>query len=146
MIGRIAAKFAGTWRLLSLTSRTSDGQIVYPFGRNAQGRATIAPGYFSAQLMDPDRPSFPSGDPRLASDAEVRAAFEAYLAYYGSMSIHPEEATLVTCVEAASVPSWVGTDQVRTYRFDGDHLVLSTPPIAYQGVEMSSTLVWERLT
>jgi Lipocalin-like domain len=142
----IASKIIGTWRLVSCVARTADGQTSYPFGKNAQGRANLEPDRFAFQVLNPDRPRFPSVDPRSASDAEMREAFEGYLAYYGSLSIHPVDNTIVNRVEAASIPNWVGTDQVRYYRFEDDRLVLSTPPMLRGGVESINTIVWERLT
>jgi len=141
----ITSKIIGTWRLVSCTAQTTDGQVSYPFGKNAQGRANLESNRFAFQVLNPDRSRFPSVDPRSASDAETREAFEGYLAYYGSLSIHPENSTIVNHVEAASIPNWVGTDQVRYYRFEGERLVLRTPPMLRGGVESVNTLVWERL-
>ena len=141
----ITSKIIGTWRLVYCIARTTDGQVSYPFGKNAQGRAHLEPNRFAFQVLNPDRPKFPSVDPRSASDTEMREAFESYLAYYGSLSIHPEKGTIVNRVEAASIPNWVGTDQVRYYRFEDDRLVLRTPPMLRGGVESVNTLVWEPL-
>lgn len=141
----ITSKIIGTWRLVSCIARTTDGQVSYPFGKNAQGRAHLEPNRFAFQVLNPDRPKFPSVDPRSASDAEMREAFGGYLAYYGSLSIHPENGTIVNRVEAASIPNWVGTDQVRYYRFEDNRLVLRTPLMLRGGVESVNTLVWEPL-
>ena len=142
----ITSKIIGTWRLVSCMAKASDGQVSYPYGKNAQGRAHLEPDRFAFQVLNPDRPRFPSVDPRSASDAEMREAFEGYLAYYGSLSVHPENSTIVNRVEAATIPNWVGTDQVRYYRFEDDRLVLRTPPMLRGGAEFVNTIVWERLT
>jgi hypothetical protein len=47
--------------------------------------------------------------------------------------------TVIHHVQACLVPSWVGTDLKRTYRFDGNRLVL-TASTATGVLE----LVWER--
>ena len=141
----ITSKIIGTWRLVSCIARTTDGQVSYPFGKNAQGRAHLEPNRFAFQVLNPDRPKFPSVDPRSASDAEMREAFGGYLAYYGSLSIHSENGTIVNRVEAASIPNLVGTDQVRYYRFEDNRLVLRTPLMLRGGVESVNTLVWEPL-
>jgi len=142
----ITCKIIGTWRLVSCIARTADGQISYPFGENAEGRAHLEPGRFAFQVLNPDRPRFPSVDPHSASDDEMRQAFEGYLAYYGSLSIHSKNSTIVNRVDASTIPNWVGTDQVRYYRFEDDRLVLRTPPMLRGGVESTNTIVWERLT
>ena len=127
-------------------AQASDAQVSYPYGKNAQGRAHLEQDRFAFQVLNPDRRRFPSVDPRSASDAEMREAFEGYLAYYGSSSIHPDNGTIVNRVEAATIPNWVGTDQVRYYRFEDDRLVLRTPPMLRGGAEFVNTIVWERLT
>jgi hypothetical protein len=38
----------------------------------------------------------------------------------------------------------MGHDQTRYYRVDGDHLVLSTPPILFRGELLKYILTWER--
>jgi hypothetical protein len=142
----IAAKFFGTWRLVSCIAQSADGKKIYTFGKNAQGRASFEPGRFSFQVLNPDRPKFASADPRDATEPELRAAFTGYLAYYGSFIIKEDEGTIVNHVEAASIPNWVGSDQVRYYRFENNYLILRTPPMLREGLELVSTLMWERLT
>ena len=142
----IAGKFFGTWRLVSCVAEAPDGERIYTFGRNAQGRANFEPGRFSFHVLNPDRPKLSSADPREATEQEVRAAFAGYLAYYGSFSVDQDAGTIVNHVEAASIPNWVGSDQVRYYRFENDRLILRTTPMLRDGVELVSTLTWERLT
>jgi hypothetical protein len=38
----------------------------------------------------------------------------------------------------------MGHEQVRYYRIDGTHFVLSTPPIPYRGESLEFVLTWER--
>ena len=60
--------FVGTWRLVSLESRTADGQISYPWGRDAVGYIMYTQGgYMSVSIMRSDRAKFASGDVRGAS-------------------------------------------------------------------------------
>ena len=61
----------------------------------------------AVQLMDPNRPGFSSGDPIVASEAEIRTAFGGYTAYYGTYSDDPEEQTIVHHIEVALFPNWV---------------------------------------
>jgi hypothetical protein len=145
MNNKIAAKFYGTWRLISCVAQSPDGQTLYPFGKNAQGRASFEPGRFSFQVLNPERRKFASADPRDATEQEVRVAFTGYLAYYGSFIVKEDESIIVNHVEAASIPNWIGSDQVRHYRFEGNHLILRTPPLPRDGVELVMTLTWERL-
>ena len=99
----------------------------------------------AVQLMNPDRPAFRVDDPFVASDKEVRAAFNGYGAYYGSYRVRPDEHTVTHHIEAALNPNWVGSDQVRDFELSGNRLTLSTPAITIDGAETAVTLVWERL-
>jgi hypothetical protein len=84
MSGDIASEFVGTWRLISYSAVTSGGETIYPMGRNAHGRIIYeAGGRMAVQLGDPNRAPFAASDPVAATDAEVRTAFDGYLAYYG---------------------------------------------------------------
>ena len=136
---------AGTWKLVSFHSQDSKGKISYPFGKNARGRLIYEPdGRMAVQLMNPDRPAFTSGDPLVTSEAEVRAAFGGYTAYYGTYSVNPDDRTIVHHIEAALLPNWVGADQLRHFQFDGKYLTLKGTLIL-GGVQGVVSLVWERL-
>ncbi len=141
----IMAKLAGSWKLISFHSKDSSGQTAYPFGKAAQGRLIYEPdGRMAVQLMDPNRPGFTSGDPVVASEAEVRAAFDGYTAYYGTYSVNPDEQTIVHHIEAALLPNWVGTEQRRHFELAGKYLTLKGT-LLLGGVQGDVVLVWERL-
>ena len=141
----VIPQLVGSWKLLSFHIQDSSGQTAYPFGRDARGRLIYEPGgRMAVQLMDPHRPGFSSADPLATSEAEVRAAFGGYTAYYGTYSVNPDEQTIVHHIEAALLPNWVGTDQRRHFEFDGKVLTLKGP-LLLGGVQGVVSLVWERL-
>lgn len=138
--------FVGTYRLLSFHAKTHDGRTVYPIGEKVIGRLIYdQEGRMAVQLMNPDRPAFHSEDPFSASDEEIRAAFHGYMAYYGSYSVQWDEQIVTHHLTAASIPNWVGSDQVRIFEFSQNQLTLTTPPISLDGTDTVSVLVWERL-
>jgi hypothetical protein len=145
MSKEVIPNLAGTWKLISFHSKDSSGQTTYPFGKDAQGRLIYEPdGRLAVQLMNPNRPRFASDDPLVTSEAEVRAAFDGYTAYYGTYSVNPEKQTIVHHIEAALLPKWVGTDQLRHFEFDGKCLTLKGD-LLLGGVQGVVSLVWERL-
>jgi hypothetical protein len=140
-----APALVGTWRLVSLESRTTGGEIRYQLGRAARGQLLYdAAGHMSAQLMDPERPQFASGDLARGSDAEVRAAMVGYIAYYGTYTLDLSRGVVTHHVQGALFPNWVGGDQVRYFRLDGDRLTITTPPIRIGAEDSTTVLVWER--
>lgn len=141
----VIPKLVGSWKLISFHIEDSNGQTVYPFGKEAQGRLIYEPdGRMAVQLMNPNRPGFASDDPLVTSEAEVRAAFGGYTAYYGTYSVNPDEQTIVHHIEAALLPNWMGTDQQRHFDFDGKYLTLQGS-LLLGGVQGVVSLVWERL-
>jgi len=145
MSKEVIPKLAGSWKLVSFHSKDSSGQTTYPFGKDAQGRLIYEPdGRLAVQVMNPNRPRFASDDPLVTSEAEVRAAFDGYTAYYGTYSINLDEKTIVHHIEVALLPNWVGTDQRRDFEFDGKYLTLKGD-LLLGGVQGVVSLVWERL-
>jgi hypothetical protein len=145
MSREVIPKLLGSWKLISFHLKDSSGQTAYPFGKDAQGRLIYeADGRMAVQLMNPNRPGFTSDDTMATSEAEVRAAFDGYTAYYGTYSVNPDEQTIVHHLEAALLPNWVGTDQRRHFEFDEKYLTLKGP-LLLGGVQGVVSLVWERL-
>jgi hypothetical protein len=141
----VTAKLVGSWKLVSCHLKDSRGQTSYPFGQEAQGRLIYdAAGRMALQLMNPNRPRFTAADPLVTSEAEVRAAFGGYTAYYGTYSVNPDARTITHHIEAALLPNWVGTEQPRHFEFDGKFLTLQGP-LLLGGVQGVVSLVWERL-
>lgn len=133
----------GVWRLVSSTRRFSDGRVEYPYGENPVGRITYDnAGRMSAQLMRRGRKcTVPSGVNLVvgnAGDDEIREAAGGFAAYFGTFEVDEATRTVVHHVEAALVPSWVGTDLKRNYSFVGNRLVLTATSASVLEV------VWER--
>jgi hypothetical protein len=140
------ADLIGTWCLVSYEAQTSSGEIRYPLGQHVVGQLFYnVQRNMSAHVMRIDRPTFASDDSGAGTDAEVRAAFEGHASYFGTCTIDPSARTVTHHVRGASYPNWMGHDQIRYYRIDGSHLVLSTPPILDHGELLEYTLTWERI-
>jgi hypothetical protein len=54
------------------------------------------------------------------------------IAYTGRYRV--EGGNVITKVEAAWNEAWVGTEQVRAVRFDGDRLLLQSPPMPHPNI------------
>ena len=144
----VGSRFAGTWRLLSCEARDSDGHVQYPYGERATGQLFYdAAGNMAAQLGRAGRTLFAARDPALGTDAEVRSAFDGYVAYFGTYSIDASTNDVTHHVAGASFPNWVGIDLVRYYMFEDEgRLRLSTPPIEVGRRPLEYVLLWERIS
>jgi hypothetical protein len=47
---------------------------------------------------------------------------------------------------ADNLKNWIGHDQVRHFKFDGRRLLLSTPPLMWDGHSFEYVLTWERIS
>jgi len=139
-------EFVGTWKLVSLEVRQSDGQIVYPYGRDVIGVISYdARGNMSVQLMRSDRPAFAINDPQKGTPEEIKAAFEGFISYFGTYEIDEEKGAVTHRVRGSSFPNWVGSDQIRFFEFSGNRLTLRARPIQLGGIAATSLLIWERV-
>ena len=83
------------------------------------------------------------GDLSLAAVEEKAEAFSTFLAYAGRYTL--KEDRVIHHVEVSSLQNWVNTDLVRLIQFQGDRIVLRTPPTASNGKIKTWELVWERV-
>lgn len=142
-----ASSLLGTWRLVSYEARDSKGAYHYPLGERVSGLLVYdAGGNMSAHVMRTDRPLFAADDAARGTDSEVRAAFEGHDAYFGTYTIDQATQTVTHYVVGASYPNWIGSDQLRHFKFDGSRLLLSTPSIVFDGQSLEYTLIWERIS
>jgi hypothetical protein len=61
------------------------------------------------------------------TDEERARALQSMIAYTGRYRV--EDGKVITKVEAAWNEAWVGGEQVRSIRFEGDRLFIESPPI-----------------
>jgi hypothetical protein len=141
----LAERVVGTWTLVSYEARYPDGRVVPIYGPSPVGRLIYdGRGRMSVHIADPRRPRFASPDRLLATDAEVRAAFDGYFGYFGTYSVDDKAGTMTHHVEGAAFPNYAGTDQTRQLTVEGDRLELATPPIDRAGERATFHVVWRR--
>jgi len=137
-------EFIGVWKLVRFERRTTSGDLSYPMGRNPVGRLTYdAGGRMSAQIMRPDRPAFRDASSSRGSAEEKSAAFDGYLAYYGTYTVDEKTHTVIHHVEASLYPNWARSEQRRLFEFSEGRLILRAVNGA-GGPGTESRLVWER--
>ena len=142
-----ADKFIGTWRPISAEFHAEDGSLVdSPYGTEPQGVLMYdAEGNMAAQLSSKDRTPFAVNDRWGGTAEETRAAFGSYQAYFGRYVVDEREHTVTHLVAQALLPNWIGTKQVRYYKFQDGRLILRTPVIYIGGKRVTGTLVWEKV-
>jgi Lipocalin-like domain len=140
-----APSIVGAWRLVAVAATTDAGApLPAPFGTSPNGLLIYTPeGRMSAIISHGERQPLSIAD-RVSSPAEERAAaFSTFIAYAGRYTLHNDR--VVHHVELSLVPNWANTELVRLVRFEGERMILRTPPIQVAGVSEVVDLVWERV-
>jgi hypothetical protein len=135
---------AGTWRLVSASSRGSDGhKDEAPYGPSPSGLLIYTTdGHVMAIISNSGRAALSVNDRIVAPVEERASAFATSFAYAGRYRFMCDR--VVHDVEVATVPNWVGTQMTRRVRIVGNRLTLSTPPITMGGTTSTFDLLWER--
>jgi hypothetical protein len=99
-------------------------------------------GYMCADLVNPDRPKWV--DPVHPTTEEKVATADGSFAYCGRFEIDVKQNRIVHLPEVATDPGFVGSRQIRPYRFEGGRLVLSDVEKDEPGV-LRWKIVWEKV-
>jgi len=124
--GGLSERLVGTWRVVSYVNTDPSGTVSLPFGEQPRGYFVYdATGHLSVQIMRvPARPAFAAGDDDDGTDAEVRGAYDGYVAYFGTYRVDEANAVVTHVVEGSLKPSYTGTEQPRPFTLEGDVLVI----------------------
>jgi hypothetical protein len=132
----VKRSLAGNWKLVKYEIFAENGEVrpgQYDVGRLMYDER----GEMTAHLMR-------SGRPKEAPTTEAAraAAYQTYLGYFGPYTIDADRRVVVHHVAGASLPQWLGTEQVRYYAFPAANtLTLSLK----NGERITQTLTWERV-
>ncbi len=130
----------GVWQLKSsyfVAQETGERRDI--FGADPFGYAVFEPQGRMLVLITS------SGRTSAEVTSEMAALFKSMVAYTGRWSNDDER--LLTRVDGAWDPSWVGTEQVRYYTFDGHTLSVRTMPLdhpAFPHQKVIGYLDWQR--
>ena len=132
----------GTWTLVSVNYEDQKSKERTPvYGEHPKGIQIATPeGRWLALMTGENRP-IPQ------TDADRAQALKTMIAYTGRYRV--ENGKVVTKVEAAWNEAWVGGEQVRAIRFDGDRLYIESPPMPHPNISDKTVrviVVWQRET
>jgi len=140
----IVRRLSGRWELVSVeVIGGSDTQL--PFGDTPLGEVWYGPNrHFTGQIMRSSDLRFGSDDIAQATQQETAAAFRGYLAYFGTFEVDESAQEIIHRVRASLFPNWIGSNQRRRVRFEGERLILETPPFLHEGTDRRFRAVWKR--
>jgi hypothetical protein len=136
----LGQKIVGTWTLVSVDYEdVGTGARAPVYGEHPKGiQIATAQGRWLA-LMTGEGRSVPK------TDADRAQALKTMIAYAGRYRV--EDGKVITKVEAAWNEAWVGGEQVRNIRFEGDRLYIESPPMPHPNTNNKTVrviVVWER--
>ncbi len=135
-------QIVGTWKLRSVNYEDVASKAQTPvYGEHPKGVQIATPHGRWLALMTGEGRTVPK------TDAERAAALTSMVAYTGRYRV--ENGQVITKVEAAWNEGWVGGEQVRNIRFDGDRLHIESPPMPHPNIRDQTVrviVVWERET
>jgi hypothetical protein len=143
--GHTNDKLVGTWKLVSASSTTSTGErSEIPYGPSPVGFLTYTgDGRVTALISYGGRKSLSFGGGTLAPLEEQAEAFKTFLAYAGRYTLSGDKVT--HHIEISSIQNYVDKDLVRIVKFQGDQIILVTPPTPVNGKIQTLELIWHRL-
>jgi Lipocalin-like domain len=138
--GELRLMIVGTWKLVSVVyedQATKERTPVY--GEHPKGIQIATPEGRWLALVTAE------GRPIPKTDEERAQALKTMIAYTGRYRV--EGGKVITKVEAAWNEAWVGGEQVRNIRFQGDRLYIESPPMPHPNINNKTVrviVVWER--
>jgi len=133
-------KIVGTWKLVSVVYEDIQTKERTPvLGEHPKGCQIATPKGRWLALVTGEGRKVPQ------TDAERSDALRTMIAYTGRFRV--EGGKIITKVEAAWNEAWVGTEQERFYRFEGNRLLLESPPQPHPnllGKVVRIIVIWER--
>jgi len=102
----------GSWKVLSFWFEFEDSEDRdVPYGESPDGFVVLTETRLTAVITNSDR--------RISQSAD--RLFDNMMAYSGRYRLQGDDC-FVTTVDVAWLPAWLGTEQVRYFRIDGDVL------------------------
>jgi hypothetical protein len=133
-------QIVGTWKLVSVNYENAATKARTPvYGEHPKGIQIATPQGRWLALMTGEGRTIPK------TDADRAQALISMIAYTGRYRV--EGGKVITKVEAAWNEAWVGGEQVRAIRFDGDRLYIESPPMPHPNIADQTVrviVVWQR--
>lgn len=118
----------GRWKLVAAEDIRADGSVArLPWGKNPVGTIVVQGGQCYVQIMSSDVPTFSAATPSVSEQMSA-ALLSTYIAYSGPCTIDEAAGTVTLKVAAAWRPDYVGTEQVRFFRFEHGKMLFGPAP------------------
>ena len=141
-----AETLQGKWKLVAAEDIRSDGSVARrPWGPHPIGFIVVDGGSCYVQIMSSDVPDFAAAGSSV-NERMKASLLSSYIAYTGPCTFDDAAGSTTMKVEAAWRPDYVGTEQTRYYRFEGNRLFYGPAPnsIRFGDERLTRRLTLER--
>ena len=133
-------KIVGTWKLVSVVYEDQESKARTPvYGEHPRGRQIATADGLWLALVTAEGRSVPK------TDEERAQALRTMIAYTGRYRV--EDGKVITKVEAAWNEGWVGREQTRFIRIQGDRLFIESPAMPHPNQNnrvVRVIVIWDR--
>jgi hypothetical protein len=132
----------GTWRLVTYVDTPEGAQPVYAFGKQPVGQFIFTADHRAAisMMRNPPDPGKPTGD--VDPDSCIP---DWYCSYFGTYRLSADRTQWTIHVLGGNIPSFIGADQVRSFKIVGGRLLIYDTYIA-EGKKVRAERILERVT
>jgi hypothetical protein len=128
-----ASKFVGIWRLLTYEAeRQGTGTWEPVWGQNPTGYLILTPEGRMMVMMSAEGQETPK------TVEEAADLLTTMTAYTGTYRVEGDK--WITKVDAAWIPQWVGTEQPRSFKVEGDRLHLVTQQFPFIAAQVPAKI------
>ena len=138
-----ASDFVGTYKGKGHEQIDKDGRVTHLRDPQSERPARIVytkEGLVIVVSTPPDRKPLAAKHINAAGDAELTDAARGVVAYAGHYEVKGDK--VYHHIDVSFFPNWVGSANVRNFKFDGKLLILTTQPDEEGTVER---IYWERM-
>ena len=122
----VKGQMFGVWAVVSVVNE-ADGKKTEPYGANPKGQFIFtADGYFSINIIHPDRPKFVSNNRTTGTPEENKAAMQRSNSSFGTYEIS-SDGSITLHIVGSTFPNWDGTKQKRLAAIKGDEITWANP-------------------
>jgi len=113
------AKLVGMWKLVSYETEVSgSGERRPDFGASPAGYVVFTADGRVIGVIEAEGRAIP------LTEADAARAFQTAIAYSGTYRLEGDKWT--TTIDVATNPAWTGKDSVRTVKFEGDRMLVTS--------------------
>src|SRR6202171_2961584 len=128
----VKGQIFGAWAVVSVVNE-ADGKKTEPYGANPKGQFVFTvDGYFSTNIVRPDRPKFVSNNRTTGTPEENKAAVQGSNSSFGTYEISSDGSITIHIIGSA-FPNWDGTKQKHLSAIKGDEITWTNPTASIGG-------------